>query len=1072
MKKLKPRRFNRSKKSLKNKILSVFLVLIMVFGMIPKQVYSNNYKNVEIKDENLIKALKEEIKEVNPDYNEEYISKEDMELLIDIDLSNRGIKSLEGLENGVNLKDINLKGNKISDISPLNGLNKLENLDVSDQKIEIKGIKSINEEVTIENPLVGLNKEVIKNIHGESIELVDNSIKVSGISENKLVEINFNESYDNKIFSGKILLEITKEDEKIEQDENIEKEDIESDIENNEVKHSKNIKKSERAIISANDNINLSGNFHNTGISSQSGFPNSAVKDDEIININYNSIKIGDKRIASSDVRRNQQTGVSTSKYKLDFNRSFELQGNLKMSAAPDGMAVVFHNIKDLEADKSGGYFGLHNHKTLRRGIGVEIDSYHNGSNNPSYGDTSSMPNKHIAINRIDDRYNSGHVQSLQYKQLVDADFDALSGKNFKISWDSQSNKLSLSYNGKSVERTFSDADLKYYFGEDKKSYVSFGGTVNFSWAGSNDIIITMEEIDYTDTDVNYNLNFYIEKSDGSEVLVNDLNKIKEEDKVIVRYKIKNNINTKELESKIKLEMNQLYGRKINVINDNTIKWYEPYIIKDSFKTYIGSGNINDGSIDINKFFAGEEVNFKLPSNSQTRTIEYKIQMPKIVKNKADIVQVFNFYNEGMESHKVMSQSNINGSEPINFNDQNLNNGLIFNIKNSINESRPPELEGNAYEKELHALENINLSQRGIGNLDGIEKCINTKSIDLSKNEISNIEPLTELKELTKLNLSNTKISNNLNPLSKLSKLNELDLSENEISDVDPLSKLEGLTKLNLSNNKIADNLNPLSGLSKLSELDLSFNGISKIDSLATLSGLTNLNLNNNHINDISSLKNMSSTIYTIMNQSINTKNYINTDDFVFDNIIIGSDGKRVNNVWTTGNYNGQYNPLTGKITWTGLSNDTIHNLEYEWEDTNYQGKVCIEVDQVKSPDYMVMIPSNIEMGDIKDEGQVGAEEFISMVSEKNISGEIKIYTDSEFTITNTKNSEDKARVFVYKTFEDRLKGNGNDKVEPLVSLNNENKEDNFIIKSPISNFKHNNVEYKGTMKFIIEHVN
>ncbi|GAA0705382.1 hypothetical protein GCM10008904_13160 [Paraclostridium ghonii] len=1068
MKKLKPRRFNRSKKSLKNKILSVFLVLIMVFGMIPKQVYSNNYKNVEIKDENLIKALKEEIKEVNPDYNEEYISKEDIELLIDVDLSNRGIKSLEGLENGVNLKNINLKGNKISDISPLNGLNKLENLDISNQKIEIKGIKSINEEVTIENPLVGLNKEVIKNIHGENLELVDNSIKVNGIAENKLIEVNFNEPYENKIFSGKILLEITKEDEKTEEEENIEKEDVESDIENNEVKGSENIKKLGGRVIPTNDNINLSGNFHTSGRSG--AYSNSTVKDDEIVSVDYNAIKIGNKQIGTSNFNRRQQTGVATSKYQLDFNRSFEFDGNLKMNEGPDGMAVMFHGVKDLEAHLTGGHLGLYNNPKLRRAIGVEIDSYVNSG--IEYGD-NGIGYKHIAVNRIDDRYNSGHVQSLQYKQLVDADFNALNGKDFKISWDSESNKLSLSYNGKLVERTFSDADLKYYFGENKRAYLSFGAASNFS-AGvvGNEITTTFKQIDYTDTDIDSNLNFYIEKSDGSEVLVNDLNKIKEEDKVIVRYKIKNNINTKELESKIKLEMNQLYGRKINVINDNTIKWYEPYVIKDSFKTYIGSGNINDGSIDINKFFAGEEANFKLPSNSQTRTIEYKIQMPKIVKNKADIVQAFNFYNEGMESHKVMSQSNINGSEPINFKDQNLNNGLIFNIKNSINESRPPELEGNTYEKELHALENINLSQRGIGNLDGIEKCINTKSIDLSKNEITNIEPLSELKELTKLNLSNTKISNNLNSLSKLSKLNELDLSENEISDVNPLSKLEGLTKLNLSNNKIADNLNPLSGLSKLSELDLSFNGISKIDSLATLSGLTNLNLNNNHINDISSLKNMSSTVYKIMNQSIHIKNYINTDDFVFDNIIIGSNGKRVNNVWTTGNYNGEYNPLTGKITWTGLSNDTIHNLEYEWKDTNYEGKVYIEVDQVKSPDYMVMIPSYIEMGDIKDESQVGAEEFISMVSEKNVSGEIKIYTDSEFTITNTKNSEDKARVFVYKTFEDRLKGRANDKVEPLVSLNNENKEGNFIIKSPISNFKHNNVEYKGTMKFIIEHVN
>lgn len=1005
MKKLKPRRFNRSKKSLKNKILSVFLVLIMAFGMIPKQVYSNNYENVEIKDENLMKALKDEIKEVNPDYNNEYISKDDMELLVDIDLSNKGIKNVEGLENGVNLKSINLKGNKISDISPLRSLNKLENLDVSNQKIEINGIKSINEEVTIENPLVGLNKNVIKNIHGENLEVVDNFIKVNGIDENKLVEINFDESYDSKIFSGKILLETIKED--IEK-ESTEKEDVQHDMENQNI---------ERYMLDANGNLDLRS-FTSRGVEED---PNSFIVPtvrDAVIKKNLNSVEFGNTITRSLSL----QTGVITSPTKLDFNRSFQIKGNLRMSNQAEGMAIMFHQDPVTTIQRAaGGTLGLYNNSSLR-GIGVEVDPIIN-----SYD--SGLTSSHIAI--------TSKTTSLQKLRTANTtQFNTSTGINYTVNWDARTNKLSFTYGNQQIEQTFSETDLINRLGASKMAYTSISGSQDMIKTGNVKTIVGVNSVDIEpEPEPDYKLEFYVLESDGSKTLVTDLNKIKEEDKVLIRYDIKNNTNMNELQSKILLSNNRfisvtddgLNERKINATNDNDIKWYEPYIIKDSFKTYVGSNSVDDKTIDVDKFFAGEKTDFKLPSGSQTRTIEYTIQMPKIVSNESKILKSFSFQNEGTTSYDITKDENINGSEPVKFADKNLNDGLILNIKNSINEARPAELDGNAYEKELHSLENINLNQKGIKNLDGIENCINAKSIDLS---------------------------------------------ENEISDVDPLSKLEGLTKLNLSNNKIGDNLTPLSKLSKLNELDLSFNGISKIDSLATLSGLTNLNLNNNHIKDISSLKNMSSTIYTIMNQSIHIKNYINTDDFVFDNIIIGSNGKRVNNVWTTGNYNGQYNPLTGKITWTGLSNDTIHNLEYEWEDTNYQGKVYIEVDQVKSPDYMVMIPSNIEMGDIKDEGQVGAEEFISMVSEKNISGEIKIYTDSEFTITNTKNSEDKARVFVYKTFEDRLNGSANDKVEPLVSLNNENKEDNFILKSPISNFKHNNVEYKGTMKFIIEHVN
>lgn len=1008
MEKLKHRRLNRSKKNLKykNKLLSIFLVFIMVFGMIPKQVYSNNYNNVEIKDENLIKALKEEIKEVNPDYNEEYISKEDMELLVDIDLSNRDIKSLEGLENGVNLKNINLKGNKISDISPISGLSKLENLDVSNQKIEIKGIKSINEEVTIENPLVGLNKEVIKNIHGENLELVDNSIKVSKISENKLIEINFNESYENKIFSGEILLETIKED--IEK-ESTEKEDVQSGMGNQNI---------ERYMLDSNGNLDLRS-FTISGLAQ--GFigsiPQVPVNANDIITQTLSSLGFGNTKYASNPL----QIGVATSKTKLDFNRSFEFTGNLKMSNQAEGMAIMFHNNGSLSAQSGGPSLGLYNNSALR-GIGVEIDpivnTYDNGLTSP-----------HIAITK-----KTTSLQKLRTANTTQ--FNASTGINYIVNWDATTNKLSFTYGSQKIENTFTETDLIQLLGESKTAYTSFGASLNMNSTGNVRTIVGVNKVDIQpEPEPDYKLEFYVLESDGSKTLVTDLNKIKEEDKVLIRYDIKNNTNMNELQSKILLSNNRfisvtdngLNEREINATNDNDIKWYEPYIIKDSFKTYVGSDPVDDNTIDVDNFFAGVETDFKLPSGSQTRTIEYIIQMPKIVSRESKILKSFSFQSEGTTSYDITKDENINGSEPIAFEDQNLNDGLIWNIESSINETRPIELDGNVYEKELHSLENINLSQREITNLAGIENCINAKSIDLSKNEINNIEPLSELKELT---------------------------------------------KLNLSNNKIGDNLTPLSELSKLNDLDLSFNGISKIDSLDTLSGLTNLNLNNNHIKDISSLKNMSNTIYTIMNQSIYTKNYINTDDFVFDNIIIGSNGKRVDNVWTTGNYNGEYNSLTGKITWTGLSNDTIHNLEYEWEDTNYQGKVYIEVDQVKSPDYMVMIPSNIEMGDIKDKEQVGAEEFISMVSSKNIAGEIKIYTDSEFTITNTENSEDKARVFVYKTFEDRLTGSANSRVEPLISLNNDNKEGNFIIKSPISNFKHNNVEYKGTMKFIIEHVN
>src|SRR6476646_9478784 len=59
----------------------------------------------------------------------------------------------------------------------------------------------------------------------------------------------------------------------------------------------------------------------------------------------------------------------------------------------------------------------------------------------------------------------------------------------------------------------------------------------------------------------------------------------------------------------------------------------------------------------------------------------------------------------------------------------------------------------------------------------------------------------------------------------KLSTLTSLDLSNNQIADLQPLSSLTNLTILILSNNQIAD-LQPLSSLTHLTTLDLSNNQI------------------------------------------------------------------------------------------------------------------------------------------------------------------------------------------------------------------------------------------------------
>ncbi|RKU12105.1 hypothetical protein C6501_11375 [Candidatus Poribacteria bacterium] len=90
------------------------------------------------------------------------------------------------------------------------------------------------------------------------------------------------------------------------------------------------------------------------------------------------------------------------------------------------------------------------------------------------------------------------------------------------------------------------------------------------------------------------------------------------------------------------------------------------------------------------------------------------------------------------------------------------------------------------------------------------------------KRTISDLSPLSGLTELTSLILFGNIISD-LSPLSTLINLEELDLSENLISDISPLAVLTNLVSLNLAKNSISD-ISPLLELGNIKSLNLNDN--------------------------------------------------------------------------------------------------------------------------------------------------------------------------------------------------------------------------------------------------------
>lgn len=127
----------------------------------------------------------------------------------------------------------------------------------------------------------------------------------------------------------------------------------------------------------------------------------------------------------------------------------------------------------------------------------------------------------------------------------------------------------------------------------------------------------------------------------------------------------------------------------------------------------------------------------------------------------------------------------------------------------------------------------LQLSESGIDEIEGLEKLFNLRKLYLNKNLI------TELKGLE--NLINLEV---------------LDLSFNNITEIKGLDNLSKLKYLNLSCNKITE-IKGLENLINLEKLDLSFNKITEIQNLDNLANLTRLNIYDNPILDLKGLNNL-----------------------------------------------------------------------------------------------------------------------------------------------------------------------------------------------------------------------
>ena len=237
-------------------------------------------------------------------------------------------------------------------------------------------------------------------------------------------------------------------------------------------------------------------------------------------------------------------------------------------------------------------------------------------------------------------------------------------------------------------------------------------------------------------------------------------------------------------------------------------------------------------------------------------------------------------------------------SEIIQFPDSNLKSAVLEILgKNSDDEVTINEAESVKF---------LNLSNKGITNLEGLQYFKNLNHLQLHQNEIKD---LTALSTLTNLQI--------------------LALSDNYIEDISPLANLTGLKSLNLNNNQI-EHLKPLSNLPILYYLYVANNNVTDITEVDHLKELDVFDYSNNHIYDISSITGLTELRYgNITDETIYlpSQQIKKGDTVVITNPVKGEKGI-VKEITVE---NGTYDEATNQIKWDNIT--TSQTLSYTFSE-------------------------------------------------------------------------------------------------------------------------------------------
>lgn len=293
-----------------------------------------------------------------------------------------------------------------------------------------------------------------------------------------------------------------------------------------------------------------------------------------------------------------------------------------------------------------------------------------------------------------------------------------------------------------------------------------------------------------------------------------------------------------------------------------------------------------------------KEVGIKIYKGDTEITNEFKIVNNKIKGKGAFItVQCPNNMKQGVYDIHVnlegfdtvikqffvlQSTTNI---VAIPFQDENFYSCMKSQIGSGI--CNDTELKISTFEEEVTKIrELVNVNNKNISDISGIEYFTNLEKVNLNDNKISNITPLQNLGKLEEVlldgnqlksmevigSLTNLKVLDlghneleieQVEELKNLSKLEELSLDyikTEKVIDISAIFELENLQKLDLTGNLwiTQDNLRDIYKLDKLKKLELSAcSNITDLTPISRMTNLTELNMNDCKVETLAPLENI-----------------------------------------------------------------------------------------------------------------------------------------------------------------------------------------------------------------------